>query len=202
MPPDYKAAKEYALRRLEQDLSPQLFYHSLAHTRDEVAPAADRFASVEGVGGKEFQLLMVTAFFHDMGFIVQYDDHESASIRIAASILPGFGFMPEDVDIICNAIQATRLPQSPNTLLEKILVDADLDNLGKEDFFRRSQDLRRELTALGRGVSDQQWYASQMKFLKGHTYWTAAARDLRGAQKQRNIVDLERLLNQSIKRER
>lgn len=202
MPLDYRAAKRYALHRLEQDLSPQLFYHSLAHTRDEVAPAADQFASIEGVVGKDYQLLMTTVYFHDIGFIVQYDDHESVSIRIATHILPDFGFMPEDVEVICNAIQATRLPQSPKTLLERILVDADLDNLGKEDFFRRSQDLRRELTLLGRGMSDQEWYASQMKFIKGHKYWTTAAKDLRNAQKQRNIADLERLLNQINVRER
>jgi uncharacterized protein len=202
MPPDYKAAKDYVLHRLEQDLNPQLFYHSLAHTRDEVAPAAALFASKEGVGGKDFQLLMTMVFFHDVGFTVKYDDHESASIGIATNILPGFGFMPEDIATICNAIEATRLPQSPNTLLEKILVDADLDNLGKEDFFQRSWDLRRELAALGRGVSDEQWYASQMKFLKGHKYWTVAARELRGAQKQRNIADLEKLFNHIIERER
>lgn len=202
MPLDYRVAKGYALRLLEQDLSPQLFYHSLAHTRDEVAPAADRLASLEGVSGRDYQLLMTTAYFHDVGFIEQYDDHESVSIRIAANILPDFGFMPEDVEIICNAIRATRLPQTPNTLLEKIMVDADLDNLGKEDFFQRSLDLRRELTALGRGVGDQEWYASQIKFLKGHRYWTTAARDLGNAQKQRNIADLERMLNQLNVRER
>ncbi|MEJ2596942.1 MAG: hypothetical protein P8Z00_01340 [Anaerolineales bacterium] len=156
---DYRAAKRYALRRLTQDLNPQLYYHSLAHTRD-------------------------------------------VSIRIATSILPDFGFMPKDVDIIRNAIQATRLSQTPNTLLERILVDADLDNLGKEDFFKRSQDLRRELTLLGRGVNDQEWYASQMKFLKEHKYWTTAARDLRNPQKQRNIADLERLIYQINVRER
>jgi uncharacterized protein len=199
---DYRAAKRYALRRLTQDLNPQLYYHSLAHTRDEVAPAADQFASIEGVVGKDYQLLMTTVYFHDIGFIVQYDDHESVSIRIATSILPDFGFMPKDVDIIRNAIQATRLSQTPNTLLERILVDADLDNLGKEDFFKRSQDLRRELTLLGRGVNDQEWYASQMKFLKEHKYWTTAARDLRNPQKQRNIADLERLINQINVRER
>jgi uncharacterized protein len=197
MAPDYKAASAYALRRLEEDLSPQLFYHSLVHTRREVVPAVDRFASKEGLVGEGLQLLRTAAFFHDVGFVIQYDGHESASARIASEILPTFQFMPAQVDIVCRAIMATRLPQSPASLLEEILVDADLDVLGKKNFFSRSKDLQRELCAQGRGVDDLQWYATQVKFLNGHTYWTAAARDLRNAQKQRNIDNLERLLKEN-----
>jgi uncharacterized protein len=196
MPPDYESARAYALSRLEQGLSPHLFYHSLDHTRLEVVPAADRLAFREGVRGEELQLLITAAFYHDVGFTVQYDGHEEASVSIAANILPTFRFMPEEVDIIRRAIMATRLPQSPSSLLEKILTDADLDVLGKEDFFPRSKDLQRELDAIGRGMDDRQWYASQLKFLKGHTYWTDAAKDLRTAQKLRNIAYLEQLLNQ------
>src|SRR5688500_819275 len=36
--PDYEAALRYALDRLERELSPNLFYHSLQHTRDDVFP--------------------------------------------------------------------------------------------------------------------------------------------------------------------
>jgi uncharacterized protein len=201
MPPDYESARAYALRRLERGISPQLYYHSLDHTRCEVVPAAERLASITGLDGEDFQLLITAAFFHDVGFVVQYDGHEGASVNIAAEILPTFRFRPAEVDIICQAIMATRLPQSPSGLLEEILVDADLDILGKEDFFPRSKDLQRELAALGRGMDDVQWYTSQIKFLKGHTYWTTAARGLRDAQKQRNIAHLERLLYQSYRGE-
>ncbi len=201
MPPDYESARAYALSRLEEGLSPQLYYHSLDHTRREVVPAADRLACEEGLKGDDYQLLITAAYYHDVGFVVQYDGHEAAGVRIAANILPKFRFMPAEVDIICKAIMATHLPQSPSSLLEEILVDADLDVLGKEDFFPRSKDLQRELNAIGRGINDQQWYTTQVKFLKGHTYWTAAAKDLRNAQKQRNIAHLEQLLNQDHNRE-
>jgi uncharacterized protein len=196
MPPDFEASWVYVLRRMDQELSPQLTYHSLDHTRHEVVPAAERLASREGLGEEAFLLLKTAAFFHDVGFIVQYDGHEDASVRIATNILPTYRFQPAEVDIVCKAIVATRLPQSPTNLLEKILTDADLDVLGKENFFPRSKDLQRELAALGRGMDDEQWYASQVKFLKGHTYWTTSARELRDAQKQRTIAHLERLLNQ------
>jgi uncharacterized protein len=201
MPPDYEAAWAYVLGRMEKELSPQLTYHSLDHTRDDVVPAAERLASREGLGEEQSLLLKTAAFFHDVGFILQYDGHEGASVRIALKILPTFRFQPAEVDIVCKAIQATRLPQSPSNLLEEILADADLDVLGREDFFPRSKDLQRELDALGRGSDDAQWYTSQLKFLNGHTYWTASAKELRNAQKQRNIAHLERLLDQSDRKE-
>ena len=37
--PDFDAARDYALARLAREVSRELHYHSLAHTRDEVVPA-------------------------------------------------------------------------------------------------------------------------------------------------------------------
>ena len=45
--PDYEGANQYALRRLEQDLAPALVYHNLAHTHDDVVPAAEHLASLD-----------------------------------------------------------------------------------------------------------------------------------------------------------
>jgi uncharacterized protein len=197
MPADYKSAKDHALERLAQDLSPQLFYHSLYHTRDEVLPAVRYLAEQEGVVGDTFQVLMTAAFYHDIGFIVQYQDHETASAMIAAKALPQYGFSTDQLEIIQGIIMATRLPQSPNTLLEKIMADADLDVLGKPDFLSRNQDLRRELEAQGHCIDDLEWYTGQVNFLKSHPFKTRTARERRGPQKQRNLAELEQLLLQS-----
>lgn len=197
MPADYESAKGYALERLAQDLSPQLFYHSLYHTRDEVLPAVRYLAENEGVVGDAFQVLITAAFYHDIGFIVQYEDHEIASAIIAAEVLPNFGFSADQLKIIHGIIMATRLPQTPETMLEKIMADADLDVLGKQDFLTRNQDLRRELEAQGRCMNDLEWYTGQVNFIKSHQFKTKTAREWRGPQKQLNLVKLERLLLQS-----
>jgi hypothetical protein len=41
-------------------------------------------------------------------------------------------------------IMVTRLPQTPNSLLEEIIADADLDSLGRADFQVRYEALRRD----------------------------------------------------------
>jgi len=197
--PDFEQASLYALGRLERELSPRLLYHSLRHTRDDVLPAAERLAALEGVNRDDLLLLRTGAVYHDIGFVVQCADHEEAGAQIAAEVLPRFGYTAEHVRVTRDLILATRLPQSPRTLLEEILADADLDVLGRDDFLIRNQALRDEQAAHGRPTGDAEWYASQLKFLETHHYFTAAARTLREARKAKNIAALRELLASSPK---
>ncbi len=187
---DWDAAREYALGRLGQELSPELVYHSLAHTRDEVLPAVQRLAAMVGLGEDEARILETAAAFHDLGFTLRRQEHERLAAEIAATVLPGFGFSPGQIATVQGMIMATQLPQSPRTPLEEILADADLDVLGREDFWQRNQDLRAELAASGTLLDDERWLASQLQMLSRHHYWTAAARTLRDEGKQRNIEAL------------
>jgi uncharacterized protein len=90
--PDFERARQYALERLERELPPTLCYHSLAHTRDDVVPAAELLAALEGVEGEALLLLRTTAFYHDLGHVEQYTGHEATGVRIAAEVLPHFGY--------------------------------------------------------------------------------------------------------------
>ena len=195
--PEFEFACRHALERLERELAPDLFYHSVRHTRDEVLPAIERLAAMEGIGGEVFQLLRTAAAYHDIGFIEQYIDHEAASIRIALEALPRFGFSPTQLQVVTNIICITKLPQSPHNLLEQIMADADLDSLGRDDFWERNRDLRAELAVYGKPVDDQEWYRQQVRFLSGHSYFTASAHALRDAQKQHHLKELVARLEQA-----
>lgn len=192
--PDEQRARAYArscLRRLPATLT----YHSLAHTCEDVAPAAERLAARMGVGGESLLLLRTAAYFHDVGFIERRDQHEAASARLAASVLPYCGYKSSQIAAIEGMIMATQLPQSPHNLLEQILADADLDSLGRDDFVRTSMTLQAELAAFGQNIPMAEWYMHQLAFLRDHRYFTPAARALRNPGKQRNIALLERLLS-------
>ncbi len=188
---DFAGAARYALGRLANELSPILYYHGLGHSRDEVLPAAERLALLEGVGGEDLLLLRTAALYHDIGFVERFDDNEVISVRIAESALPNYGYSPAQLGVIRGIIMATRLPQGPVTLLEKIIADADLDVLGREDFFVRNQDLRRELIARGMQQSEAEWYDAQLQFLRSHRYFTESARRLRGEGQHANLDRLE-----------
>lgn len=193
---NFEQAIRYAEHRLEQDLAPHFVYHGIGHTRDEVVPAVQRLAAMEGITGTSLLLLRTAAWYHDLGYIENPVHHELIGARMAAEILPSFGYSPENVEVVRWAILATALPQSPNNLLEQILTDADLDVLGKTDFMKRNDDLRRELGFLGKQFTDEQWYEQQLRFIEGHQYFTASAHALRDPQKIINITELKKALGE------
>ena len=192
---DFEAAKQYALGKLERELSSNFVYHSMRHTRDEVVPATEEFAALAGVTGEDALLLRTGAWYHDIGCLVQYPHHEAIGVGIAFTVLPRFGYSPAQVQVVTGLIMATRLPQTPHTLMEEILADADLSVLGKETFFTRNLDLRTEFMTLGQATgSEAEWLTGQAGFLKSHHYFTAAARQLRDPGKQANLEHLSRRL--------
>jgi uncharacterized protein len=197
MPADFEQARRYAVARLEHDLLPNLHYHSAAHTLDDVLPAVERLAELEAVPEAGRFLLRTAALYHDLGFTERRAGHEAVSLQIAAEILPGCGYSREQVAAILSMILATRLPQSPQTPWEAILADADLDVLGREDFWPRNAELRAEWAAYGQVTTDAEWYVIQIKFLSEHRYFTAAARALREAGKQAYLAELQERLVRS-----
>jgi uncharacterized protein len=181
--PDFEQAKAYAFYRLETELPAEICFHDLRHTRDDVLPAAERLARLCDVEARELELITVAAAFHDTG------------ARITAQALPSFGFSSEQIEQVMGMILATRLPQTPHNLLEQIMADADLDALGRDDYFKRNELLRLELGACGLRVSLEQWYRTQIDFLENHTYFTPAARALRDPGKARNLAQLRSRLD-------
>ena len=76
---NFQHAKQYALHRLERELSPNLLYHGIAHTRDDVVLAVKLLANMEGIHGDSLSLLLTAAWFHDLGFVEQPQYHELIS---------------------------------------------------------------------------------------------------------------------------
>ena len=186
----FDQAVSYALERLERELSPDLSYHGVFHTRDDVVPAATRLAEMEGLHGEQLHLLLTAAWFHDLGYVERPRHHELIGVRIVEEVLPGFKYNKKQVEVVKWAVLATALPQAPQNRLEEILTDADLDVLGRTDFLKRNRDLRLELSHLGRVHTDDEWYTGQLRFIQDHHYFTASAHSLRDEQKQENIKAL------------
>ncbi len=192
--PDYEQVSQYVTALLERNLPPQRVYHNLAHTRDEVLAAVERLAAMEGIEGEDLLLLRTAAWFHDAGFIVQGANHEAIGAKLASQALPDFGYRAEQISAIQGMIMATRLPQSPCNLLEQIIADADLDLLGCDEFMDRNQDLRAEMATYGQTMTDEEWFSSQLDFLRSHVYFTASATALRSEGKLRNAQLLQEAL--------
>lgn len=191
---DYEKAVQYAYTRLRDELPPKLYYHGVHHTADDVVPAAARLAAAHNLNQTDRILVLTSAWYHDLGFIEQYEANEPIGVRIARDALPNFGYSPAHIETISGIIMATRWPQSPNTLLEKIMADADLDSLGRLDFMSVAQTLREEeVHWRGKTLTDAQWYWVEMRFLAQHRYFTKPQRAVRNNTKVQNFLQLARL---------
>jgi uncharacterized protein len=185
----YKEIESNAIKRL-RNLSPELTYHCYDHTMD-VLEQCVRIAEAEGITDhKDIFLLKVAALYHDTGFLKAYRFHEAASCDIFLEETNGFGFTETDIEVVKRLIMATQIPQQPADILEKIICDADLDYLGRDDFFQIGDTLRREFLLFKVVGNNTEWENLQLKFLKNHAYHTKSSQLLREPAKQLNISKL------------
>lgn len=186
-----KEAISYILNRLKNELPPELTYHGLWHTLD-VVEQTRRIALSEGVQDKEDLLLLETAaYFHDVGFTETYQNHEEKSCEIARNKLPLFDYNPSQIRAICSIIMATKIPQTPLNHLSEILCDADLDYLGRDDFFTIGQRLYQELLQKNIIQNEDQWNKIQIDFLGKHLYFTETNKQSRNPRKLENIKTIK-----------
>lgn len=187
-------AEAYVFDKLEESLSDTLFYHGVHHTVD-VSNAALQIAIAEGIHDKETLLLLQTAaLYHDLGFISTYKGHEEEGCRLARVSLPNFDYTDEQIEKICGLIMATRVPQAPANHLEEILADADLDYLGRDDFWPISDSLYQELNKLELVTDKDSWNKLQIEFLENHQYWTKTAQKWRQPNKLKRIEELKAMV--------
>jgi adenylate cyclase len=187
--------QEIILDRLEVDLPKYLYYHNVKHTVD-VVTEVELIGWAEGCTDDEILLLKTAGLLHDAGHIIGYDKHENHGCDMAKEFLPQYGYTEEQIEKICQIIMATQMPPKPETLLEKIICDADLDYLGRSDMIPVSNTLYKELNEQDKIGTYNDWNKLQVKFLSSHQYFTQTARSLREVNKQKQIERVEKLITE------
>ncbi|MBI4464145.1 MAG: HD domain-containing protein [Acidobacteria bacterium] len=199
---NYRSAEERA-RELLKQLDKYVFpFHNRDHTFVSVLSAIDALAAREGIEGEKLELLRTAGLYHDVGFVERYWDNEEIGARIAERELPAFGYTASQIEVIKELILATKMPQKPKDHLGEIICDADLFNLGGEEFWVASWNLLWERILHKTEIpvpykpplAFPEWLVRQLEFQIGHKYFTKSARDLRDSGKQTNIAYLEQVI--------
>jgi HD superfamily phosphodiesterase len=193
----FQELKTLILGKLENELPLHLAYHNIDHTID-VIQAAALIADREHLDENDRRLLLTAALFHDTGFLNAREEHEAASCELARQCLPAFDYQAEEMETICRMIMATRIPQSPQSHLEEILCDADLDYLGRDDFFILSERLFTELQAEGLVKDDDEWNRQQADFMERHHYFTGTSVKMHQAKKEQYIKVIKKRIQHRI----
>lgn len=189
----FEEVKSFMDAKLKKELPAELTYHNHRHVFD-VYEKASMLAKMENISEGEEKLLLIAVLFHDSGFIISQTDHEMYSCQLAAQHLPAFGINPEQLQCINGMIMATKVPQNPQNLLEKIICDADLDYLGRPDFWEIGALLFAELKGKGILNTSLEWNRMQVAFLEKHRYFTASAHELRQATKMEHLKTLKEMI--------
>ncbi|MGA8241644.1 MAG: HD domain-containing protein [Desulfobacterales bacterium] len=200
-----KIVDQYTRELFRDELPNGIKYHDADHTLHPtkgVVAIANDIAIAENISEHDRELLITAAYFHDTGYIREYDKNEPIAARMAGRILKLIGYKPNEIEKIQNMILSTDLAVEPKTHLEKILCDADLDHLGRPDFLEFDSKLREGRRNRGVDVSDdEKWYNGTLNLIINHKFYTESQGKLREEQKQKNIQTLINKLK-SIEREK
>ena len=177
------------LELLREKLPRELFYHSAPHT-DDVLSETLRFALTDKLSPREIELLAIAAACHDVGFITRPVMNESLGAEHARlEMTKAGGYTEEEIALVERMILDTALvetavgpKQIPSTNLSRYLLDADLSNFGRDDFFDKGELQRKEL-----GVDQEIFRKNSFALLNAHRWLTNAAMKLRQHKKEQNL---------------
>jgi uncharacterized membrane-anchored protein YitT (DUF2179 family)/predicted metal-dependent HD superfamily phosphohydrolase len=193
----YEQAYSFLTQKLESGLPNYLTYHRLDHTLG-VIEAAEHIGIAEKIFGNDLILLKTAALFHDAGYLSRQQGHEEISCDMAREYLPDFGYSEVEIDTVCDLVLKTKLHQTPENLLSKILCDADLFYLGTDNYPDVAEKLYQEFKHQGLVNTKADWLLQQVEFLESHKYYTQTAIREREEQKQANLSHLKSRLASSL----
>jgi HD superfamily phosphodiesterase len=166
-------------------------FHNPQHTMD-VVREAHSIGKACGISDDDMEILLIAAWFHDAGYTEQYEGHEFVSIELAEQFLRKHTISETRIHAVCSCIRATEMPQKPQTLVEKILCDADVSNIASDSFFEMSARLREEhRVAKGKLYTDAEWYAIKHTLCTTHQFHTDYARQYFTPKQVENAHKLE-----------
>jgi class 3 adenylate cyclase len=180
-----------------KDLDQRLHYHTIWHTSD-VLMQVERIAQSEGIENeRELLLLKIAALYHDTGFLKTYLNHEEAGCEIFMEDAQQMAYelTINEKEWVCQLIMVTKTPQEPQNIYEEIICDADLDYLGRDDFWLIGKKLYSELYGYGMIHDEQDWNKLQLSFLGKHHYWTKTSQKMRADKKAEYLSAIQAKLN-------
>jgi len=187
------AAQDFVTDLLISKLDKSIHFHTLQHTQ-EVLAGSETIADYYHLEDEDRYALMLASWFHDTGYSGgKAMGHENLSIELATKFLNEHKVSQQVINKVIGCINATRLPQTPHTLIEQIICDADLFHLGTSAFKEKNKLLREELNDFGNlELSKKDWRKKNIEFLLKHTYFTSYAKEHLDPLKQIYLEELNK----------
>ncbi|MFT5892339.1 MAG: HD superfamily phosphodiesterase [Dokdonia sp.] len=191
---------------LEKQLPKTCIYHNYVHAK-RVYKSTKEIIEKSDLSLEEKEDVLIAAFLHDTGYIEGRDGHEKKSTEIAQQFLSKEGHPQERIDLINQAIMATKMENTPESKLDKIVRDADASHFAKSYFEEASEYLRQELRIQDIAEHSQEdWRKCNIEmFTTAHRYYTAYAIEHWKPKKDANLIKMlgeQKTLKKAKKKEK
>ncbi|WP_426058686.1 Pycsar system effector family protein [Hymenobacter sp. B1770] len=197
-----KEAQAYVTELFGKELPAKLTYHALRHT-EVVAKECRALAQAANLSPDDTEALLLAAWFHDTGYLDVYDGHEFRSMERARAWLTERGVDAGRIQLVQELIKATHRDSASETELQKMLTDADMSNLAREDFRSNAELLRTEWElVLGKTYSNPEWAELQLNFMLEHKYESEAGKDRYEKPFKVNIAEQREQLKKTEKKKK
>lgn len=171
------------------------YYHQYEHAL-EVANRAKELWEKEWLDEDNLEILMIAWLFHDIWFVIQYDNNEYIWATLAKNYLKSVLYPIEKIELVKKLIIATSYKKEPENLLESIIKDADTDNLWRDDFFEKWERIKLELEIIKKiKILDKDWIHYLIKLLYEHKFLTKSEIKERQIKKEENLKKLQEKIN-------
>ncbi len=183
-----KDAEEYIFNLFKEKLPSDYVYHNYNHTIETVK-ACKKLSKSYNLTNRDYEVLMLAAWFHDTGYITTYDNHEEESVKFMKEYLSG-NYPEEEIREIAALILSTKYQAIPDGSMQEILHDADYINLGRKSFDRRADLLRIEWERiLQKSYTEEEWANIQLQFLIDTSFKTEEAVLNYNETREQNILN-------------
>ncbi|WP_282136451.1 Pycsar system effector family protein [Seonamhaeicola maritimus] len=187
-------AEKFATKLLNEGLDTSFLYHNLTHTQ-RVAEKTKELAELCELTETDKEILFLSSWLHDTGYTKGIKNHEETSVEIAKDFLSSKKYVPENIELVCQLIMATKMEFEPKTQLEKIIRDADCSHIGSKSYIEVSELLRKEWELLcSRTYNESEWLDENINFLSTkHKFHTPEAAAIWDKRKGKNLSELLRM---------
>ena len=185
--------KNHIYQLFETEDCSKLFFHDYQHTVEVVQTIRTIHQALK-IEPPKALLLEIAAWFHDVGYLYTYHQHEAKSIALAKAFLTSQKVAIEDIDFVCTCIATTELALVPTTLYQALLKDADLAFGVTNHFFDRGPLLRKEWEVqLDKYYTEEEWQKLQYNFISNVEFFSAYGQQHFLPISQQNKIKMEKL---------
>ena len=194
-----KDAEEYVFNLFRDKLPSDYVYHNFNHTSTTVK-ACKKLSKSYNMTSRDYEVLLLAAWFHDTGYINTYQGHEEESVKLMKAYLSG-NYPDDSIREIEALILSTKIQTVPDGSMQEILHDADYISLGSKNFNMRAELLQMEWERiLNKTYTEDEWAEIQLKFLIDTSFKTEDAVLKYNEQRLENIIQQRKKIEEKQSR--